>query len=172
MPRDARSPVQYASINGNGYGGYGEIVYGTKGTLILEREADVMLFQDKSASKVKVDAAAALDTQASGAAQEAAETGPARKVSRGYREEIEHWAWCIKNPAPENRPHCYPKVALADAVIALTTNISAKEGRSIHFKSEWFDIDSDETPRRRQAGSFPLRVKPDNLTAQSSGTFF
>jgi predicted dehydrogenase len=144
--------VQYASINGNGFGGYGETVYGTKGTLILEKETDVMLFQDKSASKVKVDAAAALDTQASGAAQEAAATGPARKVSRGYREEIEHWAWCIKNPAPENHPHCYPKVALADAVIALTTNISAKEGRSIHFKPEWFDINSDETPEG---------VKPD-----------
>ncbi len=138
--------VQYASINGNGYGGYGEIVYGTKGTLILEREKEVMLFQDKSASKVKVDAAAALDTQASGAAQEAATAGPTRKVSRGYREEIEHWAWCIKNPSPENHPHCHPKLALGDAVIALTTNISAKEGRSIKFKKEWFDPNSDETP--------------------------
>ncbi len=32
--------VQYASINGNGFGGYGEIVFGTKGTLILEREQE------------------------------------------------------------------------------------------------------------------------------------
>ena len=36
--------VQYSSINGNGFGGYGEIVYGTKGTLILEREQEMMLF--------------------------------------------------------------------------------------------------------------------------------
>ena len=31
--------VTYSSINGNGFGGYGETVMGTKGTLILEREA-------------------------------------------------------------------------------------------------------------------------------------
>ena len=31
--------VQYSSINGNGFGGYGEIVFGTKGTLILERRS-------------------------------------------------------------------------------------------------------------------------------------
>ena len=32
--------VTYSSINGNGFGGYGEVVMGTKGTLILEREAE------------------------------------------------------------------------------------------------------------------------------------
>ena len=35
--------VQYASINGNGYLGYGELVYGTKGTLALEKEEDLKL---------------------------------------------------------------------------------------------------------------------------------
>ena len=140
--------VQYASVNGNGYGGYGEIVYGTKGTLILEKEQDMSLMLDESAAKVAAGAAAGptMDTQASGAAQKAVDTGPKRKVSRGYREELEHWAWCIQNPAPENHPRCYPKVALGDAVIAHVTNQSAHEGRAIHFKEEWFDIDSDETP--------------------------
>ena len=38
--------VTYSSINGNGFGGYGETVMGTKGTLILEREQEVMLFKD------------------------------------------------------------------------------------------------------------------------------
>jgi predicted dehydrogenase len=146
-----RIGVQYASINGNGYGGYGEIVYGTKGTLILDREQNVQLYRDESASKVKTsEGPAALDTQASGAAQTAAEaTGPAY-VSRGYREEIEHWAWCIrKNPTvadPDVQPRCYPKVAMADAVIALTTNIAAETGRRIEFKESWFDPENPETP--------------------------
>ncbi|MEX2561048.1 MAG: Gfo/Idh/MocA family oxidoreductase, partial [Pirellulales bacterium] len=37
--------VTYSSINGNGFGGYGEIVMGTQGTLILEREQEVMVFK-------------------------------------------------------------------------------------------------------------------------------
>ncbi len=146
-----RIGVQYASINGNGYGGYGEIVYGTKGTLILEREQDVKLYRDESASKVKTSSGpSALDTQASGAAQKAAESSGPANVSRGYREEIEHWAWCIRvnpnNTDPNIQPRCYPKVAMADAVIALATNISAEQGKRIDFQESWFDPDSDETP--------------------------
>jgi len=145
--------VQYASINGNGFGGYGEIVYGTKGTLILDREQEAMLFLGPSESKVTVEktAGAALDTQASGAVQTAV-AGAARQGSRGYAEELEHWAWCIKNPAPENLPRCHPKVALADAVIALVTNLAARQQRKIDFAEAWFDPDSDETPEG---------VKPD-----------
>lgn len=144
--------VQYASINGNGFGGYGEIVYGTKGTLILEKEQDMSLMLSKTKAKVAAGASAGptMDTQASGAAQVAIDTGPARKVSRGYREELEHWAWCIQNPAPENQPRCHPKVALADAVIAHVTNISAKKGEAIEFNEKWFDIDSDETPEGKK----------------------
>ncbi len=145
-----RIGVQYASINGNGYGGYGEAVFGTKGTLILEREKEVMLYRKESGSKISVDkqAGPTMDTQASGPPQAAADSsaGPSPDVSRGYAEELEHWAWCIRNPAPENQPRCHPKVALADAVIALATNIAAREGRRIEFKDEWFDPASDETP--------------------------
>ena len=36
---------------------------------------------------------------------------------------------------------------MADAIIALTTNIAdPRRNRRIEFKPEWFDIDSDETP--------------------------
>ncbi len=74
------------------------------------------------------------------------EAGP---ISRGYTEEIEHWAWCIRNPSDEHRPRCHPKVALADAVIALTTNIAIRnpEHPQIDFKPEWFDH-----RQRRNAG--------------------
>lgn len=148
--------VTYSSINGNGYGGYGEVVMGSKGTLVLEREKEVMIYRDAdTATKVGVkadDAGPTMDTQASGApvAAAAVNTGP---VSRGYTEEIEHWAWCIRNPAPENKPRCNPEIAVADAVIALTAKqamANGSKGKSgggyIQFKEEWFDIASDETP--------------------------
>ncbi len=77
----------------------------------------------------------------------AAKSGGGAKVSRGYTEELEHWAWCIRHPRPENQPRCGPKVALGDAVIALTTNMAARKGQRIEFKKEWFDI-----RQRRDAG--------------------
>ena len=46
--------VTYSSINGNGFGGYGESVMGTKGTLILEHEQDVMLFEG-SATTTRIE---------------------------------------------------------------------------------------------------------------------
>lgn len=138
--------VQYASVNGNGFGGYGEIVFGTEGTLILEREKESMLFRQGGETRVgTAGAGPTLDTQASGPAQRA-EAAASREVSRGYAEELEHWAWCIRNPAPENQPRCHPEVALVDAVIALTTNMAARQGRRIEFQSAWFDIHRDETP--------------------------
>ena len=73
-------------------------------------------------------------------------------AERGYTEELEHWAWCIRNRSPENLPRCHPKVAMGDAVIALTTNLAARQGARIEFKETWFDVHSDETPEG---------VKPD-----------
>ena len=152
---EKRVVVTYSSINGNGYGGYGEVVLGTKGTMVIDREKEVMVYKGSSTStKVGVketSSGATLDTQASGdygAVAEAATSGP---VSRGYREEMEHWAWCIRNPAPENVPRCHPKVALGDAVIALTTNVAlanarAGKGGGLQFDEAWFDVDNDATP--------------------------
>ncbi len=149
--------VTYSSINGNGFGGYGEVVMGTKGTLILENERDVMLYKDSARdTRVTVkkgkDGAPTLDTtESGGGGGVAAATGGDSKAppSRGYTEEMEHWAWCIRNPAPENQPRCKPEVALADAVIALVSNIALANPTTqprIEFKPEWFDIGSDETP--------------------------
>jgi len=154
--------VTYSSINGNGFGGYGEVVLGTKGTLVLEQERDVMLYKDWSkdtrvtVAKAK-DGAPTLDTTESGGGGYAAGAGGAASAppSRGYTEEMEHWAWCIRNPAPENQPRCKPEVAIADAVIALVSNIALANPTTqsrIEFKPEWFDIASDETPEG---------VKPD-----------
>ncbi|MGL6227467.1 MAG: Gfo/Idh/MocA family oxidoreductase [Thermoguttaceae bacterium] len=155
--------VQYSTINGNGFGGYGEIVFGTDGTMILEKEADLQLMQSESANKIalKSEAGPTLDTQSSGPAQKAVGGGPKADVSRGYKEELEHWAWCIRvNPNNADKslqPRCYPKVALCDAVIALGTNIAADSGKSLQFQENWFDINSDDTPE----GFAPNVNKPE-----------
>ncbi|OUT70297.1 MAG: hypothetical protein CBB70_02425 [Planctomycetaceae bacterium TMED10] len=140
--------VSYSSINGNGFGGYGEVVMGTKGTIVIDREKEVELYRKDAPTSIKADKTAGpvLDTTESGAyaaAETKAATGP---VSRGYTEEIEHWAWCIRNPGPENVPRCGPKVALADAVIALVANQAINSQNRIMFDPGWFDPDSDATP--------------------------
>ena len=148
--------VTYSSINGNGFGGYGEVVMGTKGSMVIDQEKEVMLYAGSdtgAAAGVKATKGGyALDTQSSGGTSapiaKAAASGP---VSRGYTEEIEHWAYCIRNPDKANQPKCYPEVAMADAVIALTTNVAMKRGARgeagwVKFDEAWFDTKSDETP--------------------------
>jgi len=142
--------VTYSSINGNGFGGYGETVFGTKGTLILEQEQDAMLFKG-SATTTRIEvkqsgSGPAMDTYETGGGAAVAQAAMAGNTSRGYREEIEHWAWCIKNPAPDHKPRCRPEIALADAVIALTSNLAIKRGERIEFEEAWFDVDRSETP--------------------------
>jgi predicted dehydrogenase len=142
--------VSYSSINGNGYGGYGEIVFGTDGTLILEREEEAMLFKRSDTStKIQVKemgkGKAAMETyETGGGAAAALAAKPSGPPSRGYREEIEHWAWCIRNPG--NKPHCTGEVALGDAVIALTANIAIQKQQQIKFDPAWFDPTRTETP--------------------------
>jgi predicted dehydrogenase len=143
--------VTYSSINGNGYGGYGETVFGTKGTLLLEQEQDAMLFKGSATTtRIEVRTPAGgkptMDTYETGGGAAVAQAATAGITSRGYREEIEHWAWCIKNPSPEHKPRCTPEVAMADAIIALTSNLAIEKGERIVFKPEWFDVGSDETP--------------------------
>jgi predicted dehydrogenase len=144
--------VQYASINGNGFGGYGETVFGTEGTLVLEQEKDVLLYKvADTKKKTRV-----MPSKKKGLILEAVEAGDEpsaavgrlalQEADRGYAEELEHWAWCIRNPAPENQPRCHPVVALKDAVIALTANKAARQGKRIDFKESWFDPDSNDTP--------------------------
>ena len=149
--------VSYSSINGNGWGGYGEIVMGTKGTIVLETEQEYQLYSTGGpATFVDVtkgkDGALVLDTTASAppasaVGEKALGAGP---VSRGYTEEIEHWAFCIENNPDAKDPaiqaKCKPEVAMADAIIALTTNIAIRDNKRIEFKDDWFEIDNDETP--------------------------
>jgi predicted dehydrogenase len=152
--------VSYSSINGNGFGGWGEVVLGTKGTLILDQEQEALLFKGSdTSSRIAVKPGSAeMDTYETGGGGGAAlaQAATPADISRGYREEIEHWAWCVKNRDPENQPRCKPEVALADAVIALTSNIAIRENRRIMFEDEWFDIASDATPEGAAENAQPI----------------
>ncbi len=75
------------------------------------------------------------------------------RPSRGYREELEHFAYCVRHGNASNyhadkdhQPRCRGEVALADAVIALTSNIAMRQKRRIEFDPRWFDYQSPETP--------------------------
>jgi predicted dehydrogenase len=142
--------VTYSSINGNCFGGYGEVVFGTNGTLILEQEQDAMLFKGSSTTtQIEVNdkkGKPAMETYETGGGAAVAQAATAGNTSRGYREEIEHWAWCIRNPSDEHKPHCTPVVALGDAVIALTSNLAIQKQTRIDFKPEWFDPSKNDTP--------------------------
>jgi hypothetical protein len=78
-------------------------------------------------------------------------TGP---VSRGYREEMEDFAYCVKlwkdaDPKDRRLPRCHGTVAMADAIIALTSNLSMKHRRRIEFEDKWFDpTEKDAVPDR------------------------
>lgn len=158
---DAKITVQYSSINGNGFGGYGETVLGSEGTLLLETEKDVLLYkgsdlkskarvvEDKETKKPVLKAEAAGDPESAAIGQLGILPN-----ERGYTAEIEHWAWCIRNgdaADPQGpKPRCHPKVAMGDAVIALTTNIAAREGGRINFNPDWFDFHKEATPEGKK----------------------
>ena len=98
-----------------------------------------------------------MDTQASGEMSAAAATSKAAQpgtVSRGYTEEMEHWAYLVRDHDardPEAQPRCRPEVAMGDGIIALTANVAINrsingESGYVEFDERWFDIHSDETP--------------------------
>ena len=149
--------VTYSSINGNGFGGYGETVMGTKATLVLDREREALLYPIEGTSAragVRTrGSSAVLDTSASGDAAPAQAAAGSAPPSRGYREEIEHWAWCISQGDWSNQPRCNGPVALADAVIALTAKQAINNTRDpkighgfIRFEPAWFEVDADDVP--------------------------
>jgi predicted dehydrogenase len=167
--------VTYSSISTNQFENYGECVMGTHGTMVVERESNVMLYTEKDPNKAQAgepkSMAVTVTTTAGGkAALESSSTwgpggggptaagGPAPAgaggpVSRGYREEMEDFAYCVrlwdakngyakKDGKYEQRlPHCHGEVAMADAIIALTANLSMKRRERIEFKPDWFESD-------------------------------
>jgi len=158
--------VTYSSLNTNLMEPYGETVFGSRGTMVVELEQNVMLFKEPGGDtggggpgqRLRVVNAAAgggavLEASASlpPTAAAVASTGTA-KVSRGYTEEMEHFAWCIRNNIAQDTPidqhglRCPGKHAMADAIMALTANLAMKHKKRIVFKDEWFDPDNPAVP--------------------------
>ena len=169
--------VTYSSINTNGFEKYGECLMGSRGTMVVEAETDVYLYKEGQPGKAaeadsKKTAVSVTSTAAGKPAIEAsstwggpsasavkAEGGPAAAVSRGYREEMEHFAYCIRKwdkakgyakgengKYAQDLPRCHGEVAMADAILALTANLAMKHHQRIEFKPEWFDSDSPANP--------------------------
>ena len=158
--------VTYSSINTNRFEPYGETVFGSRGTLMMVQEQEALLFKEASpttggggpAQRLHVNndraGAPVLDASASLAptADAAAAQGVNTKVSRGYTEEMEHFAYCVRNDLPVEELRCNGVVAMADAIMALTSNIAMRKHQRIEFKRDWFDPEKTEaTPEKDTA---------------------
>lgn len=157
--------VTYSSINTNDFEQYGECVMGSKGTLVVEREQTAMLFGNEGRSTQMTATAGALvdasSTSGSPAETRAAQTGAtalgAAVPSRGYREEMEHFAYLIRmqNQGMERdnqtlKPRCDGRAAMADAIIALATNQAMKNRTRIEISPalarSWYEDVSENSP--------------------------
>jgi predicted dehydrogenase len=179
--------VTYSSISTNQFEAYGECVMGSGGTMVVEKEESLMLYPEQApgakqgarATAVTVSGAGggkpALEASSSGGGPSVAsksEAGPAGTggpVSRGYREEMEDFAFCVrlwdgekgyeKDKAGnyvQRLPRCHGEVAMADAILALSANLAMKTRKRISFEDhkKWFDSaemnevpDGDAKPR-------------------------
>jgi predicted dehydrogenase len=173
--------VTYSSINTNSFESYGECLMGSRGTLIVESEGDAYLFKENQPGKANsggkgtnvtvtgkdgkapvMEAASTWGGPANSAVVKTGNTSGWGSLSRGYREEMEHFAFCVRTqqkaklPGAElykkgadgkfvhagMLPRCHGEIAMADAVLALTANLAMDNKTRIEFKPEWFDGDA------------------------------
>ena len=156
--------VTYSSINTNRFEPYGETVFGSRGTLMMVEEQNALLFKEESPTTggggpqqrlhvisndkggPALDASASLAPSSQAAGAQVVNTN----VSRGYTEEMEHFAYCIRNgidaPPKDGGVRCNGTIAMADAIMALTSNLAMKHKKRIEFKPEWFEPTSPATP--------------------------
>ena len=190
--------VTYSSISTNEFEPYGECVMGTHGTMVVEQEQRAALYPERDKSKkappkgmtmaVTTAAAGKPVTDSSGSTgyeDPAADRADGQKVigpgpvSRGYREEMEDFAYCIRMhsqakgdakarelwregppgaPGEPRGPRCHGLVAMADAIVALTSNIAMATSKRIPFEDKWFKLsedpskDKDEVPEVKLKG--------------------
>lgn len=167
--------VTYSSISTNKFEPYGELVYGSRGTLFVKTEKEAMLWKEEGRGSsgggadqrlwvVSGTAAGggpvleAYETTSGAAAASSGGTDWATNVSRGYREEMEHFCYAIRNHGPNYWPNgepippsegglrCNGVVAMADAVMSIVANLAMAHHKRIVFKPEWFDPNSDAVP--------------------------
>jgi predicted dehydrogenase len=156
--------VTYSSINTNGLEPYGETIYGSRGTLMIHNEQEALLFKENQPGgkpggleqrlyviRGKQGDVVMDTTESLAPATQAAIAGDTmQKISRGYTEEMEHFCHCVrtgnfKGP-DEGGLRCNGVVAMADALMSLTSNLAMKYKKRIEFKDEWFDPDNNAVP--------------------------
>jgi len=173
--------MTYSSVSTNGFEQYGECLMGSRGTLLVESEQTAMLFKENEPGKKPAPPrSTTLSVQSAGAGAPALASGatwggpaagaaPAAtvggggdqvKVSRGYKEEMEDFAYCIrrwddkigyqkKDKSEEyvqRLPRCHGEVAMADAVVALYANEAMKNNQRLYFTDDCFKADSTAKP--------------------------
>jgi predicted dehydrogenase len=158
--------VTYSSISTNGFEPYGECVFGTRGSMIVEAEQNVYMFAEKDPNKKWTGTPKATTTIVTTGNKPVLEAGPttggpaaslaaapggiSAPISRGYREELEDFAYCVKlwseSKGDRRRPRCHGEVAMADAIVALTANVAMKKRQRIEFADDWFDAKSLAVP--------------------------
>lgn len=181
--------VTYSSFNTNSFEDYGECVMGSRGTMILSKESDVYLYKEpepgKAASggrdtKVTVSTAGggkpAMDATSTWGGGGGAAISKAPGASawdspvRGYRTEMEHFAFCLREwqkrggkvsyekdeatgklKYADIMPRCHGEVAMADAILALTANMAMAKKERIVFEDAWFDASKDDVPETKHA---------------------
>ena len=173
--------VTYSSISTNGFENYGECVMGDRGTLIVEKEESVMLYPENEPGKVKTPPRGTeVGVSASGKDKPVLESGstwggptasvtgttvgPTGPINKGYREEMEDFAYCVRlwdakqgyekdrnGKYKQRLTHCHGEIAMVDAIVALTANTAMRTQQRIEFKDAWFDADKmDEVPPGEQ----------------------
>lgn len=168
--------VTYSSISTNGFENYGECVMGDRGTLIVEKEQSVMLYPENQPGKVKTpQRGTEVSVSPQGKGQPVLESGstwggpsgtitgtsvgPGEQVSRGYKEEMEDFAYCVRlwdsklgyekdrdGNYKQRLTRCHGEVAMIDAIVALTANYAMHTHQRVEFKPEWFDAEKPDVP--------------------------
>lgn len=125
--------------------------------------------KDAKSTKTAVKGAGGTAAETSGStgyvAQEEAKKVLGGPVSRGYTEELEDFAYCcrmhdqesddqvkalwregpaVKGDQPRG-PRCHGVVAMADAIMALTSNLAMDSHMRIEFKKDWFEVQEDKS---------------------------
>ena len=157
--------VQYASINGNGFGGYGETVFGTLGTLLIETEKEAMLFkgsdtdkkikvvqpkEDKTARKPPVHARS--EGRRATRNRSASACWASLPAERGYAEELEHFAWCIRNPLAGKSAALPSRSGLGRCGDRADDEHGRPEGRADRVQGRMVRDRQRRNARRREAG--------------------
>lgn len=178
--------VTYSSFNTNSFEEYGECIMGSKGTMIIEKEKDVFLFKEPDKTKKGDDAKGGRDTKINvtvskggeakaeaastwgggGAAISKGASGPDwDSAVRGYRTEMEHFAFCVREwgknkvsyekdkdghlKEKERMPRCHGEVAMADAIMALVANMAMDKKQRIVFEDNWFKGELPDVPETK-----------------------